>query len=133
MSTKSNGSRALKVLYNCDKCPSYCCSYVLIGVYAADIRRLARHFNITPEEAKKRYTKIASGERVLRHRKDDIYGSVCQFLDQETRRCGIYDARPGVCREYPDTSRCGYYDFLSWERRHQDDPEFIPLRGGVSL
>src|SRR5215469_10121316 len=45
--SKSNGSRTLRVLYNCDKCPSYCCSYVLIGVYAADIRRLARHFGIS--------------------------------------------------------------------------------------
>jgi hypothetical protein len=30
-----------------------------------------------------------------------------------------------VCRAYPDTSRCGYYDFLKFEREQQGDPEFI--------
>jgi Fe-S-cluster containining protein len=51
---------------------------------------------------------------------------VCQFLDTEERRCTIYHARPAVCREYPDSKRCGYYDFLASERRRQCDPEFIP-------
>jgi Fe-S-cluster containining protein len=105
----------------------------MIGVDSADVRRLARHFGITPEEAEKRYTKIGWGERILRHRKDEIYQSVCQFLDKKTRRCSVYDARPGVCREYPDKRRCGYYEFLSWERTHQDDPEFVPLLGGRSF
>ncbi|HZS43914.1 MAG TPA: YkgJ family cysteine cluster protein [Blastocatellia bacterium] len=132
-STSTNGSRKLRVLYHCEKCPAYCCSYLRIGVYTKDIRRLARHFGITNDEAKRRYTKIGWGERILRHRKDEIYGSVCQFLDHETRRCTVYEARPDVCREYPEKSRCGYYDFLSWERSHQDDPEFIPLKGGVSI
>ena len=125
-------SRKLRIFYDCDKCPSYCCSYAMIGVNGMDVRRLARHFNITPEEAEKRFTKIGWGERILRHRKDNIYGSTCQFLDKETRRCGVYEARPSVCRTYPLESHCGYYDFLSWERYHQDDPKFIPLKGGQS-
>jgi hypothetical protein len=31
-----------------------------------------------------------------------------------------------VCRDYPNGSRCGYYDFLKFERKHQDDPDFVP-------
>src|SRR5437773_1543002 len=120
-------TRKLPVFYDCDKCPSYCCSYALIGVDERDIRRLAKHFDVSYEEAEKRYTKIGWGDRVMRHRKDDIYATVCQFLDKETRRCSIYNARPTVCREYPEERRCGYYTFLSWERKHQDDPEFVPL------
>jgi uncharacterized protein len=38
----------------------------------------------------------------------------------------VYEARPTVCREYPNGKRCGYYDFLKFERKHQDDPDFIP-------
>jgi len=30
------------------------------------------------------------------------------------------------CRSFPGTTRCGYYDFLSFERRAQEDPEFVP-------
>ena len=65
-------------------------------------------------------------ERVLRHHKDHIFKQVCQFLDKDDRRCTIYHARPGVCREYPESKRCGYYDFLASERRRQQDDEFIP-------
>ena len=65
-------------------------------------------------------------ERILRHQKDTVYGSICRFFDTTERRCTIYEARPGVCREYPNGSRCGYYTFIQFERKHQDDPDFIP-------
>jgi hypothetical protein len=88
--------------------------------------RIARLFGISFKTAEKRYTKIAWGDRVLRHKKDNIFKHVCQFLDPELRRCTIYNARPAVCREYPDSARCSYYDFLASERRRQGDEEFIP-------
>jgi Fe-S-cluster containining protein len=116
-----------KPLYDCLKCPAYCCSYDRIIVNGHDIRRLAKHFNITAEQAIDRFTKLVENERVLRHQKDEIYGSICMFIDKKTRRCSIYKARPGVCHEYPDRPHCGYYDFLTWERRHQDDKDFVPL------
>ena len=116
-------------LYDCLKCPAYCCTYDEIVVGKRDLTRLAKHFGIDDEVAEKRFTKTtAEGDRVLRHRKDDIFGTACMFLDPKTRRCTIYEARPGVCHEYPDSPRCGYYDFLRWERTHQDDEEFIPLQ-----
>ncbi len=49
------------------------------------------------------------------------------FLNQETRKCTIYNARPSVCREFPTTSRCAYYDLIEFEREQQDDPDVIPL------
>lgn len=118
--------KKLHVLYNCSKCPAYCCSYDRIEVTKRDLLRIARHFGISYKQAEKRYTKIAWGDRVLRHKKDHIFKHVCEFLDQEERRCTIYHARPGVCRGYPDSLRCGYYDFLSSERKRQGDDEFIP-------
>ena len=115
------------VLYDCLKCPAYCCTYDRIIVGKRDLARLAKHFGIDDEVAERRFTKVVEGERVLRHQKDPIFGSACMFLDAKTRRCTIYEARPGVCHEYPDKPRCGYYEFLRWERTHQDDDEFIPL------
>lgn len=110
--------------YSCKKCPAYCCSYPEIEVTKRDIARLAKHLDLTEEQTEARFTK---GERVLRHQKDTIFDSVCVFLDQKTRRCGVYDARPGVCRDYPDSKRCGYYEFLKFERAHQGDDKFIAL------
>ncbi len=63
---------------------------------------------------------------MLRHRKDEHFGSVCCFLDREERRCTVYAARPAICRAYPGTGRCGFYDFLVSERRSQEDPEYVP-------
>lgn len=117
----------VRVKYACLKCPAYCCTYAEIEVTTRDIERLARYFKLDYEEAEARYTKYDGGQgvRLLRHRKDRIFESACTLLDQEQRRCTVYEARPAVCRAYPDTSRCGYYDFLKFEREQQGDPEFI--------
>jgi Fe-S-cluster containining protein len=123
----SNGDKAPKLSYDCLKCPAYCCSYESIEVNKRDVHRLARHFGVDFETAAERYTKIVDGTPALRHQKDSTYGSVCMFLDTKTRRCTVYEARPALCRSFPETKRCGYYDFLKWERYRQDDPDFIPL------
>ena len=115
--------------YSCAKCPAYCCSYPEIEITRRDLARLAKHFGLTFEQAEARFTKYDAkeGARLLRHQKDSVFDSVCMFLDQKTRRCGAYDARPGVCRAYPDSPRCGYYEFLKFERAHQGDDKFIAL------
>ncbi|MGB7925463.1 MAG: YkgJ family cysteine cluster protein [Pyrinomonadaceae bacterium] len=119
-----------RIYFDCSKCPAFCCSiYERVQVTKRDINRLAKHFGVTPEVARTRYTKThrESGERVLRRKKDLIFGEACQFLNPETRGCGIYHARPAVCREYPDRTRCVYYDVLQFERRQQDDDTVLPL------
>ena len=119
----------VRVNYACAKCPAYCCTYEEIPVTARDISRLARHFGIDPWHVEERHTRPHGkrGARVLRHRPDGIFKSACTFLDQETRRCKVYDARPAICGNFPGGARCGYYDFLKFERHHQDDPQFIAL------
>jgi uncharacterized protein len=116
--------------YNCLKCPGYCCSHARIAVTDHDIERLARHFGVSSRQAKERFTHRYRtkevDEQILRHQKDHIYRSVCRFFDTDARRCTVYEARPNVCRKYPYSNRCGYYDFLQFEREHQDDPKFIP-------
>jgi Fe-S-cluster containining protein len=113
--------------YDCDKCPAYCCSYPSIELTDKEIGRIAKHFGVKKEFAKKRFTKIVDGDRVLRHQKDATYGSICRFLDTETRMCTIYEVRPQTCRDFPDDTHCGYWDFLWWERDRQDDHEYVPL------
>jgi uncharacterized protein len=115
--------------YACSKCPAYCCSYPEIEVTPRDIQRLAKHFDLSYATAEERLTKYDAKEKVrlLRHQKDRVYKTVCALLDQKTRRCTVYHARPAVCRNYPDSPRCGYYEFLKFERAHQDDPKFIAL------
>lgn len=117
--------KSLPIFYDCHNCPSYCCSYPRIPVTQRDIRRLARHFDIDEEAAERRFIKrgATKRERVLRHQRDEIFGSACRFLDTETRLCTVHDARPSICRDHPTGPNCGYYTFLMAERRYQDDPE----------
>ncbi len=127
---KGNGTAAQsggeRIQYNCAKCPGYCCSYPVITVTKYDLERLAKHFDLSPEEAEKRFTKSQHGyKRIMRRKADEHYGKICRFFDTEERRCTIYTARPAVCRAFPGSARCGYYDFLSFERRAQNDPEFV--------
>lgn len=116
--------------YNCLKCPGYCCSYDRIAVSEYDIARLAKHFGVSIDVARRRFTYTYRGkdgaEQILRHKKDHIFKSTCRFFDQEARRCTVYSARPNVCRQYPYGNTCGYFSFLKFERNQQDDEDFIP-------
>lgn len=113
--------------YDCLKCVAYCCSYTHIPTNKTDIKRLAKHFELTEDQAKRRYTKKGDEDtpRVLRHTEDEHFVTSCMFLDKNTRNCTIYEARPKICREFPTQNRCGYYDFLMFEREVQDDPDWV--------
>ena len=114
--------------YDCTKCPAYCCSiYERVQVTNRDIKRLAVHFGVDVETAERRFTTTWKGEKLLRRKADPIFGKACKFLDPATCQCTIYDARPLVCRNFPDRVRCAYYDLLQFERIQQGDDTVVPL------
>jgi Fe-S-cluster containining protein len=123
-------SKPAKPRYDCSRCPGYCCSYPRIAVGDFDIERLARHFGIGVAAARRKFTyRYRSGdldEQLLRHKNDHVYKSTCRFFDQDARRCTVYEARPSVCRTYPEDRVCGYWQFLKFERAQQGDDDFIP-------
>jgi Fe-S-cluster containining protein len=119
-----------KLKYDCTQCVGYCCSiYERVDVRKRDIRRLAKHFGLEYEQAERRFITTIDGHQVLKRKADLIFERTCIFLDQTTRLCSIYEARPGTCREWPTHSgdRCVYFDILQFERRQQDDPDFVPV------
>ncbi len=112
--------------YDCLKCPGYCCSYPVIALTKRDVKRLAKHHDMSYEAAIDKFTKADHGhKRIMRRKKDEHFGRICRFFDTEARRCTVYEARPEICREFPNEKRCGYYDFLVFERRHQDDKTHV--------
>lgn len=121
MSTKK------KDKYDCNKCPGWCCSYERIPVTSEDIQRLARHLEGEIEDVREHCLDKHGDYLYLRHKKDTIFKSTCVFFDRVARRCGVYEARPWVCRKYPWSKRCGYYDFIKFEREMMEDDEFIPF------
>ena len=108
----------------------YCCSiYDRVDVDKSDIQRLAKHFGVGAKQAKADYTTVVDGFRTLKRKDDLIFDNTCIFLNQTTRLCSIYEARPETCREWPKYSedRCVYYDILQFERKQQDDDSWVPV------
>lgn len=99
------------MLYDCNTCPAYCCGYPIIEVKKADIRRLARHFKISEAAAKEKFTEKENNRvRKMRQRHDKKLNTpVCMLLNQKTRQCSIYRARPEICRAHPG-DRCEWHD-----------------------
>jgi Fe-S-cluster containining protein len=124
------GIMAKKKPYDCSKCPGYCCSYHIIPVTEKDLKRLADHFDLSIEAAKKKFVTKGrpedkkDGPYKIRRKADEHFGKICRFFDQEKRCCGVYHARMTICRTYP-SGRCGYYEFLKIERATQDDKELV--------
>jgi Fe-S-cluster containining protein len=113
-------------LYDCSNCPGYCCSYPVIEVKDRDAARIARHLGVSLDEAERRFFKAAHGhKRIMRRKRDTHFGKVCRFFDTEARRCTLYAARPAACRAFPGQSRCGYWDFLQFERSAQEDENYV--------
>ena len=89
------------------------------------IVRLAKHFGLSFETAKKKFTKVdAEAKYAMRRKADTHFGKICQFFDTTKRCCTIYNARPTICRDYPGGG-CGYYGFLMAERNSQEDKTHV--------
>ena len=79
-------------------------------------------------EAERRYTRSDHGyKRIMKRQDDEHFGRICQFFDTGARRCTVYEGRPQICRDFPAEKRCGYYDFLEFERRHQEDDNHVAV------
>ncbi len=115
--------------YDCSQCVAICCSvYDEVPVDRRDLARLARHFGLGVRAAAKRFTKVVHRTRVLRRQRDRLLGQACAMLDRETRTCSIYDARPRVCRTWPEHGDgCVYYNLLQFEREQQGDDKVVAL------
>ena len=67
-------AKALKILYDCDVCPAYCCSYPRIIVDKKDLQRLARYFGLSQKQARKKFTKKGEepGQRRTEQRRNRL-------------------------------------------------------------
>lgn len=89
---------------DCLKCAN-CCRTTSPIFYDKDIERLSRYLKIKPSKFTEQYLHIdEDGDYVLNM-------APCPFLDSENY-CGVYDARPAACREYPHTDRKRFYQIL---------------------
>lgn len=117
------------MLYDCNRCVGYCCGYPVIEAGKKDIRRLARHFNISADEAKEQFTEQENNRvRKMKQRFDKkMNAPACIFLNQKTRNCSVYAARPQICRDYPG-DRCEWHDRNLFETAANKGKKVIRLK-----
>lgn len=83
--------------FKCTGC-GQCCTgspgYVYLSL--PDLERLAAHFQLSPQEFAKQYTKDVDGQYALLDHADS---NDCIFL--KDKKCTVYEARPTQCRTFP--------------------------------
>ena len=101
----------------CDSCAANCCT-MPVEIRLADLVRLGLvdAFEAEHEEPRLIARRLVKAKQVERYnQKDGIFTMArrangdCQFLDEATRRCSVYEQRPGTCRKHPQVGpRPGY-------------------------
>ena len=85
---------------DCLKCAN-CCRTTGPLFTRTDIKRIAKHLNISPADFEQEYLQVDEDEDFV------LQSLPCPFLNLETNKCGIYEVRPKACAEYPHTDMRG--------------------------
>lgn len=78
----------------CGKCCTGSPGYVYLSRF--DLDRLASHFDLSPEDFAKKYTRLVEGQYALLDRPGSYD---CIFLSD--KKCNVYESRPIQCRTFP--------------------------------
>lgn len=85
--------------FKCTGCGD-CCTGApgFVWVNKEEIAALAAEVGMTEEAFEKKYVREVGVRKTLKERKSSYD---CIFLDAETRKCTVYNARPRQCRTWP--------------------------------
>lgn len=102
---------------NCLEC-GHCCRSMTPTFRPSDVKRIAKHLQITEQEFVKTYTKIDSdsGETVSRKQP-------CMLYDKATHKCTIYEVRPKDCADFPHFKLT---PFDQYNHVHQQNMAYCP-------
>lgn len=88
--------------FGCTECGACCRREGYVWVSRPEVERLARHFGISAAEFRSRYTREVAIQGLEERGVSLTRGAeACIFLDLETNRCTVYEARPEQCAAYP--------------------------------
>lgn len=91
---------------NCSGCGGCCTAFLPITKQELEvIRKYVKDNNIKPIERQ-----LITGQ----------YNMMCMFLDQETKKCKIYDVRPYVCKDF----LCNHKDWKERRKKYSDRADY---------
>jgi Fe-S-cluster containining protein len=96
---------------DCLSC-SNCCRKMTPTFTEKDIRRIAKHLDMTTDTFRERWLYLdRNGDWMNRTQP-------CQFLDTGTNMCSIYEVRPADCSGFPHLTRRKMTDYMVWHRQN---------------
>lgn len=102
---------------DCLSCAN-CCKTMTPTFSKKDIKRIAEHFEITPQEFKDKWLAFDKKEGDWMNKLQP-----CQFLDLTTNMCGIYEVRPSDCAGFPYLKKKKMVEYI---HVHQQNVEYCP-------
>ena len=101
---------------DCLSCAN-CCKTMTPTFTKTDIRRIAKHFELTPAAFSKKWLR--------KDRVGDMLNKTepCQFLNMKDNKCSIYEIRPADCASFPHLSRKKMVDYM---HVHKQNVELCP-------
>lgn len=105
--------------FSCSGCGD-CCTGTpgYVWVNREEIKEMAQAINQSVEDFEKIYIRKVGIRKSLRELPDSYD---CVFLDEETRKCQLYDARPRQCKTWPFWAS-NLKTPEDWERTCQECP-----------
>ncbi|MEP6675743.1 MAG: YkgJ family cysteine cluster protein [Ferruginibacter sp.] len=95
-----------------------CCKTMTPTYTPQDIKRIAAHFNVTPQQFKDKWLMYEKRDKDWQNKKQP-----CQFLNLKDNKCSIYEVRPADCSGFPHLPRKKMVDYM---HVHKQNIEYCP-------
>ena len=108
----------------CDHCTAKCCRYFALQLDKPTVKRdfdYIRWFLLHQRAA----VFVEEGDWYL------LIYTTCRHL-QSDNRCGIYETRPQICREYT-TDNCEYDDMWTYEQYFERPEQFVEYCEAINM
>lgn len=102
---------------DCLSCAN-CCKVMTPTFTTVDIKRIAAHFDMTPQAFKDKWLMFEKKEGDWQNKKQP-----CQFLNLNDNKCSIYEIRPADCAGFPHLTRKKMTDYM---HVHRQNIEYCP-------
>ena len=100
---------------DCLSCAN-CCKTMTPTYTNADIKKIASYLQISTDEMKRRWLKKERGTGNWINKT-----TPCQFLDQATNMCNVYEVRPADCAGFPHLTKKKFVEYLHVHQQNLDD------------
>jgi len=98
---------------DCLSCAN-CCKKMTPTFTKQDVKRIAAHFQQTPEEFKKQWLKVDKNKDLVN------VSQPCQFLNLVDNKCSIYDIRPVDCSGFPHLTKRKWEEYAHVHKQNID-------------